>query len=162
PEPWTALNPQTAGTRRMRVREARWHAPDGTLIEGLVAEPAGADSGQAHAGENVPRPLVVDIHGGPSLAWHNSWDLTWAELLTAAGYAVLMANPRGSAGRGQAFARANLTDPAGAEFDDILAGVAHCVAEGIADPDRVAAIGASYGGYPTASAVPARAALPFG
>jgi dipeptidyl aminopeptidase/acylaminoacyl peptidase len=153
PEPWTALNPQTAGTRRMQVREARWRAPDGTLIEGLVAEPIGADSGQTHADENVLRPLVVDIHGGPSLAWHNSWDLMWAELLTAAGYAVLMANPRGSVGRGQAFARANLTDPAGAEFDDILAGVAHCIAQGIADPDRVAAIGASYGGYLTAWAI---------
>jgi dipeptidyl aminopeptidase/acylaminoacyl peptidase len=153
PEPWTALNPQTAGPRRMRVREAVWSAPDGTLIEGLVAEPAGPASSEAHAGGNTPRPLVVDIHGGPSLAWHHSWDLTWAELLIAAGYAVLMANPRGSAGRGQAFARANLTDPAGAEFGDIVAGVAHCVAEGIADPDRVAAIGASYGGYLTAWAI---------
>jgi len=153
PEPWTALNPQTAGTRRMQVREARWRASDGTLIEGLVAEPAEADSPQAGVGGNAPRPLVVDIHGGPSLAWHHSWELRWAELLTAAGYAVLMVNPRGSAGRGQAFARANLIDPAGAEFSDILAGVAHCVAEGIADPDRVAAIGASYGGYLTAWAV---------
>jgi dipeptidyl aminopeptidase/acylaminoacyl peptidase len=149
PEPWTALNPRAARARRMRVREARWHAPDGTLIEGLVAEPAGTDG----PGEQAPRPLVVDIHGGPSLAWHHSWDLTWAELLTAAGYAVLLANPRGSAGRGQVFARANLTDPAGAEFGDILAGVAHCVAEGIADPGRVAAIGASYGGYLTAWAI---------
>jgi dipeptidyl aminopeptidase/acylaminoacyl peptidase len=95
----------------------------------------------------------VDIHGGPSLAWHHSWDLRWAEVLTAAGYAVLMPNPRGSAGRGQRFARANLSDPAGAEFDDILAGVAHCVAGGRADPGRVAAIGASYGGYLTAWAV---------
>jgi pimeloyl-ACP methyl ester carboxylesterase len=153
PEPWTALNPRAAGTRRMRVRETCWRAPDGTLIEGLVAEPAGAGRPTGRPGEPAPRPLVVDIHGGPSLAWHKSWDLTWAELLTAAGYAVLMANPRGSAGRGQAFARANLADPAGAEFGDILAGVAHCVTAGIADPGRVAAIGASYGGYLTAWAV---------
>lgn len=158
PVPWTALNEQVAGTRRMRIRETSWRAPDGTLIEGLVAEPAdpagpARSAGPADDSPGAPRPLVVDIHGGPSLAFHHGWDQAWAELLTAAGYAVLMPNPRGSAGRGQDFAKANLTDPAGAEFDDILAGVAHCVAEGIADPDRVAAIGASYGGYLTAWAV---------
>ncbi len=143
--PWTSLNARLAGSRNLRVRELRWKAADGTEIEGLLAEPAGSASG--------PVPLVADIHGGPSLAWHHSWDLPWAEVLTAAGYAVLLANPRGSAGRGQAFARANLGDPVGAEFDDILAGIARCVDDGIADPGRVAAIGASYGGYLTAWAI---------
>jgi len=143
--PWTSVNARLAGSRTLRVRELRWKAADGTEIEGLLAEPAGSASG--------PVPLVADIHGGPSLAWHHSWDLPWAEVLTAAGYAVLLANPRGSAGRGQAFARANLGDPVGAEFDDILAGIARCVDDGIADPSRVAAIGASYGGYLTAWAI---------
>ena len=143
PERWTALNQGLAASRQMVVSELRWTAPDGTTIEALLAEPAGPRPGR-------PRPLVVDIHGGPSLAWHHSWDLTWAELLTADGYAVLMANPRGSAGRGQEFGRANLGDPAGAEFADLLAGVGHCVAAGLADPGRVGAIGASYGGYLTA------------
>jgi dipeptidyl aminopeptidase/acylaminoacyl peptidase len=147
PEPWTALNAGLAAGRPMQVRELRWSAPDGTQIEGLLAEPGEA------AGGGASRPLVVDIHGGPSLAWHHSWDLRWAELLTGAGYAVLMPNPRGSAGRGQRFGRANLSDPAGAEFDDVLAGVAHCVAAGLADPARVGAIGASYGGYLTAWAI---------
>ena len=147
--PWTSLNSRLAGSRNLHVRELRWKAADGTEIEGLLAEPS--PDGTGHAGG--PRPLVVDIHGGPSLAWHHSWDLPWAELLTAAGYAVLLANPRGSAGRGQAFARANLGDPVGAEFDDILAGVARCVDDGSADPDRVAAIGGSYGGYLTAWAI---------
>jgi dipeptidyl aminopeptidase/acylaminoacyl peptidase len=147
--PWTSLNSRLAGSRTLHVRELRWQAADGTEIEGLLAEPSPDGAGDAGG----PRPLVVDIHGGPSLAWHHSWDLPWAELLTAAGYAVLLANPRGSAGRGQAFARANLGDPAGAEFDDILAGVARCVDDGSADPDRVAAIGGSYGGYLTAWAI---------
>jgi dienelactone hydrolase len=142
---WTALNAGVAETRRMRVRELEWASPDGTPVEGLLAEPDDGGAG--------PRPLVVDIHGGPSLAFHHSWDMTWAELLTAAGYAVLMPNPRGGAGRGQDFGRANLGDPAGAEFADIEAGVAHCAAAGLADPGRVAAIGASYGGYLTAWAI---------
>ena len=144
PEAWTALNAGLAAERRLRVRELRWDGPDGTPIEGLLAEP---DDGAR------PRPLVVDIHGGPSLAFHHSWDLPWAEFLCAAGYAVLMPNPRGGAGRGQAFSRGNLGDPAGAEFADIEAGVAHCAAAGLADPGRVAAIGASYGGYLTAWAI---------
>jgi dipeptidyl aminopeptidase/acylaminoacyl peptidase len=146
PEQWTALNEGLVGSRQMVVSEQLWKAPDGTTIEALLAEPAGA-------GPARPRPLVVDIHGGPSLAWHHSWDLTWAELLTGEGYAVLMANPRGSAGRGQQFGRANLGDPAGAEFADVLAGVEHCAAAGLADPGRVGAMGASYGGYLTAWAV---------
>ena len=150
PATWTALNAGQGG-RPMRVTELRWTAPDGTEIEGLLAEPA--EPAALTAAPATPRPLVVDIHGGPSLAWHHSWDLRWAEVLTAAGYAVLMPNPRGSAGRGQRFARANLADPAGAEFDDILAGVTRCVADGRADPGRVAAIGASYGGYLTAWAI---------
>jgi acetyl esterase/lipase len=145
PAEWTALNAGLAQSRRLRVTELRWAGPDGTQIEGLLAEP---DDGAAG-----PRPLVVDIHGGPSLAFHHSWDLPWADLLTGAGYAVLMPNPRGGAGRGQAFGRANLGDPAGAEFADIEAGVAHCVAAGAADPGRVAAIGGSYGGYLTAWAI---------
>lgn len=153
PEPWTSLNAGLAGPRNMRVRELCWQAPDGTAIEGLVAEPTDGSG---------PRPLVVDIHGGPSLAWHHSWELPWAEFLTGAGYAVLMPNPRGSAGRGQSFARANLGDPAGAEFGDILAGVDRCVADGIADPARIAAMGASYGGYLTAWAIAAGAPLRCG
>jgi dipeptidyl aminopeptidase/acylaminoacyl peptidase len=150
PAPWTALNPGGADARTMQVSELRWLAPDGLEIEGLIARPADDGTGDARSW-----PLVVDIHGGPSLAWHHSWDLPWAEVLTGVGYAVLMPNPRGSAGRGQPFAQANLTDPAGAEYADIVAGVAHCVAEGLADPDRVAAMGASYGGYLTAWAVAA-------
>ena len=150
PDVWTALNAGLAQSRRFRVRELRWAGPDGTQIEGLLAEP---DDGAGGVGGTGPRPLVVDIHGGPSLAFHHSWDMTWAEFLTGAGYAVLMPNPRGGAGRGQAFGRANLGDPAGAEFADIEAGVAHCAAAGLADPGRVAAIGASYGGYLTAWAI---------
>jgi dipeptidyl aminopeptidase/acylaminoacyl peptidase len=144
PAAWTTLNAGLAKSRRLRVRELRWAGSDGTQIEGLLAEP---DDGAG------PRPLVVDIHGGPSLAFHHSWDMAWAELLTAAGYAVLMPNPRGGAGRGQAFGRANLGDPAGSEFADIQAGLAHCADVGLADPGRVAAIGASYGGYLTAWAI---------
>jgi dipeptidyl aminopeptidase/acylaminoacyl peptidase len=64
-----------------------------------------------------------------------------------------MPNPRGSSGRGQEFARANLGDLGGAELKDILSGVDHCVQAGIADDGRTAIMGASHGGYMSAWAV---------
>ncbi len=136
--PWSALN-GAARERTFAMRELRWNGPAGLEIEGLLALPAAT-------GVALP-PLVVDIHGGPSIAWHHGWSLTWAEVLTEAGFAVLMPNYRGSVGRGQAFGRSILGDPAGAELEDVIAGVRHCAAVGLIDDRRVGAIGASYGGY---------------
>ncbi len=59
-----------------------------------------------------------------------------AVLLAAAGYAVLLPNPRGSTGRGHAFAQAVIGDCGGKDFEDIMAGVNWCIAEGLADPGR--------------------------
>jgi dipeptidyl aminopeptidase/acylaminoacyl peptidase len=144
PEPWSSLNAR-AVQRGLEVREVRWEADDGLEIEGLLVLPTAAGG--------APPPLVVDIHGGPSIAFHHAWTMTWAEVLTAAGFAVLMPNPRGGVGRGQAFGRLNLTDPAGGEMRDIVAGVQHCAGAGLVAPGRAGAIGASYGGYLTAWAV---------
>jgi dipeptidyl aminopeptidase/acylaminoacyl peptidase len=145
PAPWSSLNPD-AGERDIEVREVRWSAEDGLKIEGLLVLPRGTANGG-------PPPLVVDIHGGPSIAFHHAWTMPWAEVLTAAGFAVLMPNPRGGVGRGQGFGRLNLADPAGAEMSDIVAGVRHCAAAGLVDEGPAGAIGASYGGYLTAWAV---------
>src|SRR5262249_52870529 len=142
--PWSTLN-SAAGERPMTVHEKSWRGVDDLKIEGLLALPSPPAS--------APPPLIVDIHGGPSIVWNCAWSLTWAEVLTEAGFAVLMPNYRGSAGRGQAFAKRNHRDPGGAELDDIIAGVRHCGAERLIDPRRVGAIGASYGGYLTACAV---------
>jgi dipeptidyl aminopeptidase/acylaminoacyl peptidase len=65
----------------------------------------------------------------------------------------LLANPRGSVGRGQEFARANFGDMGGADLQDILAGVDALVRDGIADDGRVAITGGSYGGFMSAWAV---------
>jgi len=134
---WSALN-QGVAARPFTVREIRWASAGGLEIEGVLALPAGREE---------PPPLVVDIHGGPSIAWHTGWSMAWVEVLTAAGFAVLMPNYRGSVGRGQPFGRLNLGDPAGAELEDIIAGLRHCVAAGLTDGGPAGAIGASYGGY---------------
>jgi dipeptidyl aminopeptidase/acylaminoacyl peptidase len=127
--------------------EARtWSAGDGLEIEGLLLVP--------RQGEQ-PHPLIVFVHGGPTGAW--SWGFLpgghSAPLLAQEGYALLLPNPRGSAGRGQEFARANLGDMGGGDLQDVLAGVEALVDEGLVDPDRVGIMGGSYGGFMAAWAV---------
>ena len=129
-----------------KVRTLRWRGQDRLELEGLVLLPPDARG---------PLPLIVDIHGGPSWAAKYAFNPGDALPFAAAGYAVFLPNYRGNAGWGQAFAKLNIGDPAGAEFADILRGVDACVADGIADPCRLGVTGASYGGYLTAWAVAA-------
>jgi dipeptidyl aminopeptidase/acylaminoacyl peptidase len=74
----------------------------------------------------------------------------WGQALAARGYAVLLPNPRGSTGRGGEFTRSNRYDFGGGDYNDIMAGVDHLIARGIADPDRLGVCGWSYGGFMTA------------
>jgi dipeptidyl aminopeptidase/acylaminoacyl peptidase len=138
----TLPDPSSAGAWEART----WSAEDGLEIEGLLLVP--------HEGER-PYPLVVCVHGGPTGAWN--WSFLPAgsvgALLAQEGYAVLLPNPRGSAGRGQDFARANLGDMGGGDLQDILAGVEALVEEGLVDTDRVGIYGGSYGGFMSAWAV---------
>jgi dipeptidyl aminopeptidase/acylaminoacyl peptidase len=125
------------------VRPLAWEGAGGLEIHGLVMLPGG----------EPPHPTIVVIHGGPTWAWKHSFDPGYALPLAAAGYAVFLPNYRGSTGRGQAFTRLNVGDPAGDEFEDILRGVDHVVDAGLADGDRLGVTGASYGGYLTGWAV---------
>jgi dipeptidyl aminopeptidase/acylaminoacyl peptidase len=63
---------------------------------------------------------------------------------------VLQPNPRGSSGYGSDFVRANFNDWGGGDFRDLMKGVTKLVRDGIADPERLAVYGGSYGGYMTA------------
>jgi dipeptidyl aminopeptidase/acylaminoacyl peptidase len=69
------------------------------------------------------------------------------QLLATRGYVVLEPNYRGSSGRGVAFGKADQKDLGGKEFDDVLAGIDHLVAQGLVDGSRVGMGGWSYGGY---------------
>jgi dipeptidyl aminopeptidase/acylaminoacyl peptidase len=128
------------------VRSLTWSSPDGLEIQGLLMTPRGAPG---------PLPLLVLVHGGPTWCWNAYFSVSEpnAVLLADSGYAVLMPNPRGSIGRGHAFAQAVIGDPGGRELEDILAGVDHCVDAGIADPARMGISGLSWGGYMTGWAV---------
>ena len=100
-------------------------------------------------GAEGPLPMIVCVHGGPTWNWgaYFSDSEPNAVLLASAGYACLLPNPRGSIGRGHAFAQGVIGDGGGIDYRDIMAGVDHCIAEGIADPDRLGIAGLSYGGY---------------
>jgi dipeptidyl aminopeptidase/acylaminoacyl peptidase len=142
PRPITDLNSEAAADiARPDWDRFTWQAEDGLEIEGLLALPPDRGSD--------PLPLVVAVHGGPTSCW--SWEFApyrgTANLLAAAGYAVLLPNPRGSAGRGQDFARANQGDMGGGDLGDILAGVDALVEAGTVDDARVAIMGGSYGGF---------------
>lgn len=119
-----------------------WPAPDGVEIEGVLVTPPG----------DGPHPLIILIHGGPVAAYRASWEMIygWTPFLVSTGYAVLHPNPRGSGGRGQAFAALVQGDMGGADVDDFISAAEHLVSAGVADPARIGLAGRSYGGYMSA------------
>lgn len=143
------LNPQLDAVEIAPMEPVAWEARDGLTIEGWLLRPPGV-------GADRPLPLVVQVHGGPTARWggafHGTWH-DWGQTLAGAGYAVFLPNPRGSTGWGQAFTAANHSDLGGGDFDDIMRGVDRLIARGIADPERLAIAGWSYGGFMTAWAI---------
>jgi dipeptidyl aminopeptidase/acylaminoacyl peptidase len=118
---------------------------DGTQVHSILVRPTGARPG-------ARLPLILYIHGGPNSqdAYQFSFD---RELFAAHGYAVLAVNYRGSNGRGSAFQRAIYADWGNKEVVDLLGAVDQAVAAGIADPERLAIGGWSYGGILTDYAI---------
>jgi acylaminoacyl-peptidase len=93
-----------------------------------------------------PLPMVLLVHGGPW--WRDSWDFDRdVQWLVNRNYAVLQVNYRGSTGFGKAFTNAGDREWGGKMHDDLIDAVNWSIAEGIADPQRIAICGASYGGY---------------
>ncbi len=122
-------------------------ARDGLELVSYLTLPADSDAdGDGRPAE--PLPMVLAVHGGPwardSYGYH-----PWHQWLANRGYAVLSVNYRGSSGFGKSFMRAAIREFAGKMHDDLIDGVKWAVAQGIADPDRVAIAGGSYGGYAT-------------
>jgi dipeptidyl aminopeptidase/acylaminoacyl peptidase len=117
------------------VRAVRWRN-EGLTIEGMLYLPSSA-TGKI--------PLVVEVHGGPTGAFIESFSPMTAHLL-AQGWAVLFTNPRGSTGYGAAFAAANKNDLGGRDLKDVMAGVDAVIAAYPIDPNRLALMGYSYGG----------------
>jgi dipeptidyl aminopeptidase/acylaminoacyl peptidase len=123
-----------------------WKSKDGAEIEGLLTLPVGYEPGKRYS-------LILNIHGGPAGVFNENFigRLAIYPLATfsARGYAVLRPNPRGSGGYGKQFRFANVGDWGGKDYEDDMAGVDRVIALGIADPDRTAVMGWSYGGFMT-------------
>jgi dipeptidyl aminopeptidase/acylaminoacyl peptidase len=124
----------------------RWKSKDGLDVEGLLTLPVGYQSGKKY-------PLILNIHGGPAGVFAEVFTGRFSIYPIAAfasrGYAVLRPNPRGSSGYGKQFRYANVADWGGKDYEDDMAGVDQVISMGIADPDHMAVMGWSYGGFMT-------------
>ncbi len=125
-----------------RVRRMTHRAPDGWEIESFVLYPPNYQRGRRY-------PTVLEIHGGPHGMHPSATSLLPYQSLAAAGYVVLMPNPRGSASYGEAFTEACVRDWGGKDYEDLMTAVDALVRRGVADPERLYVAGYSYGGYMT-------------
>tara|TARA_R110000868_G_scaffold101630_5_gene279763 strand:+ start:44977 stop:47004 length:2028 start_codon:yes stop_codon:yes gene_type:complete len=119
-----------------------YNARDGLRIPALLTLPAGWEPSDG------PLPTIIHPHGGPWARDNAGWDASgWTQFLTSRGYAVLRPQYRGSSGWGLNLWRAGDAQWGLAMQDDKDDGAAWLVSEGIADPDRIAIFGYSYGGF---------------
>jgi dipeptidyl aminopeptidase/acylaminoacyl peptidase len=119
----------------------RWTS-DEFSVQGWLIPPASIEAGRSY-------PMVVWAHGGPAWLKSPAWatQIDYATLLASRGYFVFFPNPRGSAGFGEKFKRANIRDMGGGDLRDILAGVRRVVGTHPIDDHRIGITGWSYGGY---------------
>jgi dipeptidyl aminopeptidase/acylaminoacyl peptidase len=128
------------------VEDIRFKSKDGAEIHGLMVKPPSFVPGRRY-------PTVLWIHGGPNGQDEHSLVLDGyqfePQMFAAKGFVVLRVNYRGGSGRGGAFAKSIVADWGHKEVEDLLAGVDYLVASGIAERDRLAIGGWSYGGILT-------------
>ena len=144
---WTPQTTVNAAIKPLwgEAKSLHW-ASDKYQVQGWLIYPANFDPAKKY-------PLVVSVHGGPSAANFPSWPSRWNAVLPSSGYFVLLPNPRGSYGGGEAFTQANVNDFGYGDLRDIEAGVDAAVKSAPIDPNRTGIIGWSYGGYMTMWAV---------
>jgi dipeptidyl aminopeptidase/acylaminoacyl peptidase len=134
-------NPQVRTFRLGEEEEITWRSVDGKSVGGVLIKPVGYQAGRRY-------PLIVAIHGGPAsadvLGFNGGYG---AQVYAGAGYVVLRPNYRGSTNYGEA----HKTDIVGNYFqkgyEDIMTGVDHLIAQGIADSTRMGVLGWSAGGH---------------
>jgi dipeptidyl aminopeptidase/acylaminoacyl peptidase len=118
--------------------EVNTTAPDAYPVHGWVVKPAGKG----------PFPVLLLIHGGPFTQYgYRLFDE--AQVYAGDGYAVVMGNPRGSSGYGEAHGRAIVFDKGNLDSADLLALLDAALTDPELDGDRVGVLGGSYGGFMT-------------
>jgi dipeptidyl aminopeptidase/acylaminoacyl peptidase len=122
----------------VEMKPISYESRDGLTIHGYLSLPKGTD---AH---NLP--VIINPHPGPQ--WRNSWGFNeFVQFFANRGYAVLQVNFRGSEGYGKEFMQAGFKQWGLKMQDDITDGVNWLIQLGIADEDRIAIFGWSFGGY---------------
>ena len=141
----TTMNPQLDQIALGETEVITWKSSDGQEVEGILLKPVGYQPGQKV-------PMLVEPHGGPTGA-HNAGfkasNGSPGQFWAGKGWATFYPNPRGSTGYGEKFMRGNIMDWGGGDYKDIMTGVDAVIAKGIADPEKLAVAGWSYGGYMT-------------
>jgi dienelactone hydrolase len=136
--PLMPSRPELEGVKLASVKPVTFAAADGTRIPGYLTLPPGS------TGKNLP--ALVMPHGGPGA--RDEWGFDWlAQYFAHRGYAVLQPNFRGSSGYGDAWFQKNGFQSWRTAIGDVSDGGRWLVAQGIADPARLAILGWSYGGY---------------
>jgi len=137
----TDTNPQAKTFALGEQEEITWTSKDGTMVGGVLVKPAGYQKGTRY-------PLIVAIHGGPAsadvLGFNGGYN---SQVYAGAGYVVLRPNYRGSTNYGRKHKNDIVGNYFAPGYDDIITGVDYLIAQGIADPDRMGALGWSAGGH---------------
>jgi dipeptidyl aminopeptidase/acylaminoacyl peptidase len=139
----THLNDALLAKLDLAKLESFWFTTnDGAKVQGFLIRPPAFDASKKY-------PVKFLMHGGPQGAWGDSWSYRWnAEFFAANGYVVVMINPRGSTGYGQAFVDGVNGDWGGKPFTDLMTGLDYAEKQyPFIDKTRECALGASYGGY---------------
>ncbi len=139
----THLNTALLAQLDLPPMESFWFPSIGKVqVQGFLIRPPNFDPHKKY-------PVKFLIHGGPQGAWGDAWSYRWnAELFAANGYVVVMINPGGSTGYGQAFIDRVNGDWGGRPYIDLMRGLDYAEAHyPFIDKTRECALGASYGGY---------------
>lgn len=129
--------PELEGAPLVPMEPHEIRARDGLTLTAYLSRPAGPSG---------PGPVVLLVHGGPWARDHHGYN-PYHQWLVNRGYAVLSVNFRGSTGFGKGFISAGDLEWGAKMHDDLIDAVEWAVEQGVADRDRIAIMGGSYGGY---------------
>ena len=140
PQRLSHFNDEVANEVDIRPAERIWvKGADGTKIEVFVVKPHDFDPSKKY-------PLILNVHGGPQFQWQDSFRGD-GQVYPGAGYVVAFPNPHGSTGYGQDFTAEISGDHGGKVFEDLMKVTDELAKLPYVDPDRMGAMGWSYGGY---------------
>jgi dipeptidyl aminopeptidase/acylaminoacyl peptidase len=139
----TSLNDDRLTRLDLNPKEDFWYEGAGaTKIHGFLVKPPAFDASKKY-------PMILLVHGGPQGQWGDQFHYRWnAQMFASRGYVVVLINPRGSTGYGQHLTDEISGDWGGKVYEDLMKGVDYVLkAYPFIDGSRMAAAGASYGGY---------------